>query len=264
VNQAISLADRATGAAVGRARTRFWAPPGAFLVALGALVVWSLASANPFVAPPWVAAQQLVVGFQSGWILPNAVSTLSAVMIGFMAAILAGVTIGVILGASVFFRTTFEPLIYAGYSVPKIILFPIIMMFVGIGVWAQSINAFIHAVFPVIILTSTGIREVSPTLVKVGRVYNVGLWDFLAKIYFPSIALPLVVALRMGFSLSIASVIMAELFASKEGLGRLLKDAYTMMNFPRMYAVILFLFILGFTGNLLLWRIERSLRGHTR
>lgn len=264
MNQAISIPDEARGMAVSKAGRRLRAPPGAILVALGALVVWSLSSANPFVAPPWVAAQQLVVGFQSGWILPNAASTLSAVMIGFVAAILSGVTVGVLLGASVFFRTTFEPLIYAGYSVPKIILFPIIMMFVGIGVWAQSINAFIHAIFPLIILTSTGVREINPIMVKVGRIFNASLWDFLLKIYFPAIALPLVVALRMGFSLSIASVIMAELFASKEGLGRLLKDSYTMMNFPRMYAVILFIFILGFTGNLLLWRIERSLRGQTR
>ncbi len=236
--------------------------PGSVLVGIAILIFWLLLSIRfvQFVAPPSQAFTELWLGFSEGWIIPHAQATFTSALIGFGIAIVGGVSIGLVLGVNTFLRNVFEPVLVSGYAVPKIILFPIIIMFVGIGMGAQVVNVFIHAVFPLIILTTAAVREIEPIYIKVGRCFNASPIDFLSKIYLPAIALPLVVALRLAFSLSIVSVILAELFASKQGLGRLLMQAYVVFNMPRMYAIILLLFSVGFVGNLLLWILEKRLR----
>ncbi len=237
-------------------------PAGSALVAALAFLLWQVASNYLFVvAAPGAAISVLVSGFTQGWIIPHAQATFGSAMVGFGLAILLGVGWGIFLGVSTFWRSVWEPLLLSAYAVPKLILFPIFLIFFGIGFQAQVAMAFIHAVFPLIILTTTGVREINPVFVKVGRSYNVGLADFLTKIYLPAIALPLVVALRMGFSLSIIGVVLAELFASRMGLGRVVMQSYSMLNIPRMYSVILLLFLVAFVGNVFLWVVEKRLRG---
>ena len=121
--------------------------------------------------------------------------------------------------------------------------------------------AFIHAVFPIIINVMTGIKEVNATHVKVGKSFQANWYQQVTKIYFPSIALSLVVGLRMGFSFSILGVVISELFASREGLGRLIMRRYAVMDINTMFAAILLLFIVAFIGNLLFWILEKKLRG---
>lgn len=241
-------------------------PVGTTLIGVAFVVVWALLSASPVgfvVAAPWSALTILVAGMfgPDPIILPHALSTFSAALLGFGLAIIVGLIWGVFLGISWYWRSVFEPLILSTYSIPKIILFPIFLFILGIGLWAQASMAFIHAVFPIIINVMTGIKEVSATHVKVGRSFQASPLQQVTKIYFPSIALSLVVGLRMGFSFSILGVVISELFASREGLGRLIMRRYAVMDINTMFAAILLLFIVAFVGNLLFWILEKKLRG---
>ncbi len=241
-------------------------PAGTVLVGVVAVVLWAMLAVSPagfVVASPLRAVQIMIAGVvgPDPVILPHAVSTFSAAFIGFGLAIAVGLTWGIFLGVSWYWRAVWEPIILSTYSIPKIILFPIFLFVFGIGLWAQVSMAFIHAVFPIIVNVMTGVKEVNTTYVKVGRSFRANPWQMVTKVYFPSIALSLVVGLRMGFSFAILGVVLSELFASREGLGRLIMRRYAVLDINTMFAAILLLFVVAFAGNLLFWLLEKRLRG---
>lgn len=257
---------RAIGLQRARTEQQWVIPAGTVLIGVVSIALWALLAASPVgfvVASPLRALQIMVSGLvgPEPAILPHATSTFSAAMVGFALAIIVGVFWGIFLGVSWYWRSVWEPIILSTYSIPKIILFPIFLFIFGIGLWAQVSMAFIHAVFPVIVNVMTGVKEVNPTLVKVGQSFKANPWQMVSKVYFPSIALSLVVGLRMGFSFSILGVVLSELFASREGLGRLIMRRYAVMDINTMFAAILLLFIVAFVGNLLFWLVEKRLRG---
>lgn len=241
-------------------------PIGTVLIGVVSVAIWVILSNSWIgfvVANPWSALQILAGGLfgPEPAILPHALSTFTAAFLGFGLAITVGLVWGIFLGISWYWRQVWEPIILSTYSIPKIILFPIFLFILGIGLWAQAAMAFIHAVFPIIINVMTGIKEVNATHVKVGKSFQTNGLQMVTKIYFPSIALSLVVGLRMGFSFSILGVVLSELFASREGLGRLIMRRYAVMDINTMFAAILLLFIVAFVGNLLFWLLEKKLRG---
>lgn len=248
------------------AEQRWVVSAGAILIGVVALVLWALLAASPVgfvVASPLRTVQIMISGLvgPEPILVPHAISTFSAALIGYGLAIAVGVTGGVLLGISWYWRSVWEPLILSGYSVPKLILFPIFLFILGIGLWSQVSMAFIHAVFPIIINVMTGVKEVNPTLVKVGYSFRANPWQQVSKVYFPSIVLSLVVGLRMGYSFAILGVVISELFASREGLGRLIMRRYAVMDINTMFAAIFLIFVVAFVGNVFFWLLEKKLQG---
>jgi NitT/TauT family transport system permease protein len=233
---------------------------GALAVVAVVFLLWTAASSTRAVASPIGTLQVLVSAVGEGWIARHLWATFNAVGVGFALALVLGVGLGAFLGASVYWRAVLDPVVMALYSVPKITLYPVLILFLGLGAESRVAMALIHAIFPVIIATMTGVREVSPTLVKLARVLQANPFQTLTKLYLPAIAPGLVAGARMGFSLAIIGVVLAELFASKAGMGFLIREAYGQFNLERMLALILFLFGIAFATNTLFWGFERRLR----
>ena len=152
-------------------------------------------------------------------------------------------------------------IVMAFYSVPKIILFPVFILFFGLGVKARIAMAFSFSVFPIAIATLVGVKDLNPVYVKLAQVMRAGPVRTVTKIYIPAVAPGLATASRMGFSLSIVGVVLSELFASQQGLGYLVMRAYGVYQLDRMFAIILFLFLLAVVFNVLFWGVEKWLRG---
>ncbi|MEA2640300.1 MAG: NitT/TauT family transport system permease protein [Chloroflexota bacterium] len=227
------------------------------------LLIWFLFSGSFLVAAPLPTLGLLFQGlFTDGWMRPHIGVTFGAVLIGFGLALAVGLGAGILLGRSPYWRNVFEPILLALYSIPKIILFPVFLLLFGTGAESRIAMAFVHAVFPLIVSTMVGVSIVSPTHMKVARVLRMQPWQVVGKIYFPSMAPTLVAGMRMGFSLAIVGVVLAELFASREGLGFLIMRAYGQLNIQRMFAVILFLFLVALLVNVSLWALEKRLRAH--
>jgi ABC-type nitrate/sulfonate/bicarbonate transport system permease component len=241
-------------------------PLGSVGIGVAIVLLWTLAAISPLsfvVATPQRTVQVLWDGLlgPEPFLVSHAQATITAAMVGYALAIVVGLGWGIFLGVSWYWRSVFEPLILSTYSIPKIILFPIFLFVLGIGLPAAAAMGFIHAVFPLMINVMTGVKEVNPTLVKVGVSFRAKPWDMISKIYFPAIALSLVVGLRMGFSFSIIGVVLSELFASRQGLGRYIMMRYSVLDVPGMFAALLLLFIVAFAGNVLFWTLEKKLRG---
>jgi NitT/TauT family transport system permease protein len=240
-------------------RARLWL--GWLAVPLVLMLIWVLsASSSDLVPSLGSTVSMLGEGFTNGWIWTPLVDSMSAVLGGFVIAAAIGLPLGIALGRSRFLGSVLDPLIAGTFAIPRIILYPVLLAYFGVGVSAKLWMAAISAFFPIVMNTTAGIREVSPTLVKMGRSMSCGPLQLARKIYLPAAAPTVAVGLRIGFSISFISVIIAELFASAEGLGRVVKRAYAFQQLPRMYSVVLLIALIAFAGNLILWTLERRLR----
>jgi ABC-type nitrate/sulfonate/bicarbonate transport system permease component len=243
-----------------RARARrLWA--GWLAVPLVATGAWAVvAEVTDLVSPVGPTLSALADAFTEGWIGAPLANTSIAVFGGFAIAAVAGLLTGFALARVRILAAIFEPILTALFAVPRIILYPVLLAGFGVGIQAKLWMAAISAFFPIAITTTAGVRDVSATLIKLGRSLNCSRRQMVTKIYVPAAAPSLMTGLRIGFSIAFISVIIAELFASSDGLGRVLDRAYAFQQLPRMYAVVLLIVLIAFFVNLALWLIERRLR----
>jgi ABC-type nitrate/sulfonate/bicarbonate transport system permease component len=239
--------------------SRIIIPLGYALVFLAVLLIWQLSSKSFLVPSVKETITYLVNSIGSGRILLYAQNTFRAVFIGFGLSVAFGLLLGVFLGLAHYWRAVWEPIVLGAYSVPKIILFPIFIVFFGIGVEFKVVMALIHGFFPMVINVTSGIKEINLTLLKVGKCYQCNSLQFLTKIYLPAIALPFIIGVRLAFSLCILGVVVVEILIKGEGLGSQIMSAYYMQELPPMFAYIIFLFSVAFLGNLCFWVLERRL-----
>lgn len=239
------------------------ASAGVVAVAVVIVAAWAVAAAGTrAIGTPVDTVRVLLSGVTEGWLLPNALATYRAVAIGFVLALLVGVVGGAWLGRDAYWRAVLEPVLLGLYSIPKVTLYPVMILFLGLTLESRVAMSFIHAVFPILFAVMVGVREIEPVHLRLTRSLRVSPLRALLAVYLPSVAPTLVAGARMGFSLAVIGVVLAELFASKEGLGRRVMDAYGRFDLDGMFAVILFLFLTAMAVNALFWLVERRLRRH--
>ena len=228
---------------------------------LGLLFVafMGLSAAFPFFPSPARVLGTTVTFLTTGEIYPHLLITLYETGLGFAFSVVVGIAVGTALGTNRTIGETFEPIILSAYAVPKIILLPLLLMIFGVGLEAKVANAAIHGVFPVILNTVVGVREVNRILLKLARSMNASRWQTFQKITFPSMVLPVFTGLRIALGFAFLGSLLAELFESKIGLGFLVTHFYNTTQISKMLAVILFVFILIMSINAGMKRMENSL-----
>jgi NitT/TauT family transport system permease protein len=229
-----------------------------------AVVLWELlAPLTSLVPSAGETVRVLVDGFTSGWIYEGLVPTANAMAVGFAGGAAAGLPLGYLMGRNKVLSNLFEPMVAGTFAVPRVIVYPVFLSIFGVGLEAEAWIVGISAFFPILMSTTASVRNVSPSLLKLGRSLNAGRLQVATKIVVPEAAPGIMVGVRIGFSISLVAAIIAELFAAKNGIGLMIADAQAILNLPRMYALVLLVLTAAFAGNMLLWRIERRLRRDT-
>ena len=218
-----------------------------------------LSQAFPFFPLPHLVLKTTFEFFFTGEIYSHLGITLYETLVGHGIAILGGIAIGVFLGGSRTVGEIFEPIILAAYSVPKIILLPILLMIFGVGLTTKIANATIHGIFPVILNTVVGVSEVNRILIKAARSMRASRWQIFRKVYFPSMVLPVFAGIRIGLGFAFLGSLLAEIFEAKMGLGFLVVHYYNTAQISKMLAVILFVFLLVIAINAGMKAVEAHL-----
>jgi NitT/TauT family transport system permease protein len=187
--------------------------------------------------------------------------TTTAFGFALLIAVASGLSIGFALGASRFLGDVLEPVLVALYSIPKITLYPILLLAFGLGMASKVAFGAIHGVIPVALFTITAVRNVRPVYVKAGRVMALGPLDMIVRVIFPA-ALPEIFAgLRIGFSLTLIGTLLGEMFASQRGLGFLLMSAIGLHNIDLIMALTLLLTLFAGAASVVLLALNRRLDG---
>jgi NitT/TauT family transport system permease protein len=161
----------------------------------------------------------------------------------------SGVLAGVVLGASPFLARAYEGFVHYLGPTPKIIFFPLAIMWFGVGPGSKIAIGVLSSFFPIALSTAAGMREIDGTLINVGRGFNAGRWAMLTKIYLPAIRTPVINGLRLGLGVAIIGVLLAETKLSNQGLGFMIIQSYTLFDMPRMYALLTLVFFIAAVLN---------------
>jgi ABC-type nitrate/sulfonate/bicarbonate transport system permease component len=133
--------------------------------------------------------------------------------------------------------------------VPKIVIFPIFILFLGIGVGSKLAVGAFAAFFPIALLTIAGMREVKRVYIDVARSMGANAMQIGLRVYLPAIAGQIFTGLRIGMGAAVTGALLAETKIAKAGLGFLIVEYYGQFRIADMYALLLFIFILAALAN---------------
>lgn len=185
--------------------------------------------------------------------------SLKAFSVALAIAIALGLLIGFGLGLHRLSGDAMEPMLVALYSIPKITLYPIILLTFGLGISAKIAFGAIHGIIPVALFTLSAVRTIKPILIKTGRVLKLSPTVMVRAILFPAAVPEIFTGIRVGFSLTLIGTVLGEMFAAQHGLGYLLMNAISLYNVDLIMAMTFLLVVFAATVNALLLAIDRRL-----
>ena len=168
---------------------------------------------------------------------------------------LAGLVVGILLGSNKLLSRAYEAYLYYLGPTPKIIFFPVMIMWFGVGPGSKVAMGTISCFFPVALSAAAGMRQINPVLIRVGKSFRASTWQMVTKIYLPAMRLPILNGVRLGLGVAIIGTLLAETKLSNRGIGFLIINAYSTFNMPRMYALLIVLFMLSIGMNALVGRL---------
>jgi NitT/TauT family transport system permease protein len=212
-----------------------------------------------FLPGPVETYHVLLDGIESGWVVSNTITTLEAALYAYLFAVVTGLTFGLAVGSKRLGYDLFEPLIVTSYAIPKLTFYPIFLFIFGIGLSTKVTYAGFSAFFPMALLTMRAVQSVNETHLKIGQSANLSRYQMFRHIIFPSTLVQIVVALRLTFSSMFVSLIIAELFVSRAGLGLVIQHAMGVFDIQRIFAVTVILFVIAFIVNAFFYEAQSVL-----
>jgi NitT/TauT family transport system permease protein len=157
----------------------------------------------------------------------------------------AGLATGIVVGGSRFLTRAYEPYLYYLAPTPKIIFFPVMIMWFGIGTGSKIALGALSCFFPIALSVAAGMRQIDEVLINVGRSFRARPMQMVTKIYIPAMVAPIVNGLRLGLGVAIIGTLLAETKLSNRGLGFLIIQSYQRFDMPEMYAVLIVVFTIA-------------------
>ena len=183
------------------------------------------------------------------WVTAGEVGT------GLLVGGLTGLLAGLVLGGNRMLAKSFEPYLYYLGPTPKIIFFPVMIMWFGVGPGSKVAMGAISCFFPIALSTAAGMRQIDAVLIRVGRSFRANAWQMATKIHLPAMRHPIINGVRLGLGVAIIGTLLAETKLSNRGVGFLIIQAYSLFDMPRMYAMLIVLFALAIGANALVGRL---------
>ena len=219
-----------------------------------------LAVGDYILASPYEAAATLAGNLQKPSFIANGLATLQGLAMAFLLSTAVGLVGGVFLGLRGDWGGALAPVLYALYSMPKVALYPIFLLVFGLELSSRVAFAWFHGVFPMLLLTMEGVREVDRVYLKVARAYRVPFWKQLRHVILPAAVPSIVVALRISFSLTFIGLIVGEMFSSHGGLGFELMRSMSLLQVNHLLALLILILFLALAPAFLFMAWERRVR----
>jgi NitT/TauT family transport system permease protein len=214
------------------------------------------------ITPPIETVRRLGVLMQGARFWEHARATGVAFVYAGTLALAGGLVLGIAIGSSRTAHEILTPILSTLYSIPKIMLYPVILLVFGLGLSAKVAFGAMHGFFPVALFAIGAIRNIPPVLVSTGRVMRLSRLDLARHILLPAALPEIVTGLRTGFATTLLGTLMGELFASSEGLGFMLVRAMDIHNVPDIMALTLLLFLVATAANTLILAVEKRVHSH--
>jgi NitT/TauT family transport system permease protein len=228
------------------------------------LLVWEIAvrihllDARFFPAPSSVI-EELVLLVQSGQLFVDMGWTLLRVVVGTLLGTIPGVIVGILLGLSPMVRAFVQPAISALYPVPKIALFPLVMLIFGIGEASKWAIVAVAVFFQVFYSTLAGVVNIDRIYLDVASNFKASRWQTFCTIAIPG-ALPFIfTGFQLGIGMALIVVVIAENFGTQVGVGFLIWRSWQIFEVRDMYVGLIVVALMGYCFQLLLQRLQKAI-----
>lgn len=242
------------------AAARRWRGPVALIV--GLLVLWQvlylLAGEVALRTPAQTVAYALSLLSQDAFWM-HAEESAKAFGAALAIAVASGLAIGLLLGFHRLSGDVGEPMLVAVYSIPKVTLYPIVLLAFGLGMPAKIAFGAIHGFVPIALFTINAVRNIRPILVKTGRVLRLGPIETTTRILLPAALPEIFTGLRVGFALTLIGTLLGEMFAAQRGLGYMLMNAIGLHNVDVIMSVTFLLVVFAAVVSSILLHVDRTL-----
>jgi NitT/TauT family transport system permease protein len=192
----------------------------------------------------------------------HAWETARAFLTALLISLAAGLALGLALGAHRLSGEVTEPILGALYSIPKITLYPIILLLFGLGISAKIAFGVIHGIIPVILFTMNAVRNIPVVYLRSARAMRLTLAQTAFTIIVPAALPEIVSGFRVGFALTLLGTLIGEMFASQRGIGYMLVKAMETGDTGTVMALALLLVVLATAASAALLALDRRLRRH--
>ena len=214
------------------------------LALLALLALWSglhhLLGAEAL-ASPLATAQRITVLLSGARWWPHAAVTLSVWLAAFVLAASAGVLAGLLMGWYPRGGQVIEPLVSALASLPKVTLYPVVLLIFGLGVSSKLVFGFLHGVLPILLFTLGAVRQLPLIHMKSAQTMGLSQAACLWHVMLPAIWPSVLSGLKLGASLTLLGVLIGEMFGAQKGLGFLLMSAMELNDAASLSALAVLL-----------------------
>ena len=229
------------------------------LLALVLLVWQAVASATHGIAVAGPVGTFAYVGLLAGsaafWL--NVQASAAAFALAYAISAAAGLLLGLVFGLRRFAGDVAEPLLAGFYTIPKVTLYPVVLLLFGLGISAKVAFGVMHGLVPVTLFTLGAVRTMPAVLLRAARIMRLSQSQAMTRVLIPACLPEIVNGLRVGFSLSLLGVLIGEMFSSQRGLGFLLVSGLAQHNVRLTTAVVLVIVVFAICANTLMLRLGR-------
>jgi len=216
------------------------------------LVIWQglhqLAGENALASPVETAVKlYAMMGDNDFW--GHVAETSYAFVMALVIGTVAGISLGIVLGVSRLSSQVAEPILINLYSIPKVTLYPLVLLCFGLGISAKVAFGVMHGMIPMTIFTMNAIRQMKPVYLRSSRVMRLTPLQTAWTVVLPAILPEVFSGIRLGFSLTLLGVLIGEMFASRRGLGFLITNAMNLGDTQTIMAIAVLLTAFAVTAN---------------
>lgn len=254
----------ATPALTTAAPVRFTAARDKLLLLAGLLVGWQLLSllvGTEVLTTPLATVRRLGLLMSDAQFAGHARETGSAFVMALFISLAGGLGLGVLLGAHRLSGEVAEPLLVGLYSIPKITLYPVVLLLFGLGMSAKVAFGALHGIVPVVLFTMNAVRNIPQVYLRAGHAMRLSPTQMFTSVLVPASLPEIVTGFRLGFSLTLLGTLIGEMFASQRGIGYLLIKAMENNDTGVIIALALLLVVLATAASWLLLALEKRVHG---
>jgi NitT/TauT family transport system permease protein len=177
-------------------------------------------------------------------------------VIGFGLSIVVGVTLGLLMGRYTILEESVNLSLNIFYSLPLLALAPIIVLWFGIGVESKIVVVFLASLFPILISTLTGVKNVDATLKDMARSYNAGDMQMWRTVLLPASVPSILSGIRIGMAGALVGVVVGEFISSSSGIGFLISQSANNFNITQMFVGLLVLAVVSLILTVILKKLD--------
>jgi len=227
------------------------------LIALAELGTRTGIISNLTLPRPSAVLDTFVQLWETGLLWKHLLPSLQRLLIGGAMGIVAGISLGVMIGLFSYVRAGLVPLVAALFPIPKIALLPLFVIWFGIDEMSKYALIAFGTFTPTVVATYGAVDNVDRSLIRMGQSFGLSWWSIVRKIVLPGAFPAILSGLRVSISIAIILLVAAEMLGAQYGVGSYILEAGSLYDLEKLFAGVTILSVLGLIVNFVIGLIEK-------